>query len=203
MLLIKATNNYYSVQQYLWDRTTVRILWNGNLVGHTLQWIWFKELEVIVIINRAAFVWPWQSVRYLFHEPMFGKIKTKLLLIPSKETPNMGSKHFNCPITLLHFKWRQSLTFQKVPWRNDIVCIRVHKANENSRSFVFFRWAIELNALHFCLCSVFRYFPRSYESHSILPTHFLRYCCIRHFSSMKHNSPLPLPPRNQTTNWTW
>ena len=33
---------------------------------------------------------------------MFGKVKTKLLLIPSKETPTLGSKQFNCPITLLH-----------------------------------------------------------------------------------------------------
>ena len=40
----------------------------------------------------------------LFHGPMFGKIKTKLLLIPGKGTPNMGSKQFDCPITLLHFK---------------------------------------------------------------------------------------------------
>ena len=39
---------------------------------------------------------------------MFGKIKTKLLLIPAKETPNMGSKQFDYPITLLYFKWRQS-----------------------------------------------------------------------------------------------
>ena len=34
---------------------------------------------------------------------MFGKIKTKLLLIPAKETPNMGSKQFDYPITLLYF----------------------------------------------------------------------------------------------------
>ena len=38
------------------------------------------------------------------HGPMFGKIKTKLLLIPAKETPNMVSKQFDCPITLLHLK---------------------------------------------------------------------------------------------------
>ena len=45
-----------------------------------------------------------KSVLNLFHGPMFGKIKTKLLLIPAKETPNMNSKQFDCPITLLHFK---------------------------------------------------------------------------------------------------
>ena len=33
---------------------------------------------------------------------MFGHIKTKLLLIPAKETPNMGSKEFDCPMALLH-----------------------------------------------------------------------------------------------------
>ena len=37
----------------------------------------------------------YRSVRNLFHRPMFGKIKTKLLLIPAKETPNMGSKQMN------------------------------------------------------------------------------------------------------------
>ena len=45
-----------------------------------------------------------KSVRNLFHGPMFGKIQTKLLLIPVKEIPNMGSKQFDCPITLPHFK---------------------------------------------------------------------------------------------------
>ena len=60
-----------------------------------------------------------------FTEPMFGNITTKLLLIPAKETPNMGSKQFDCPIILLYFKWRQSempFAFQKVPWRDDVVC---------------------------------------------------------------------------------
>ena len=48
---------------------------------------------------------------------MFGMIKIKLLLtcMPAKETPNMGSKQFDCPVTLLHFKSRQSETFQEVP----------------------------------------------------------------------------------------
>ena len=57
---------------------------------------------------------------------MFGKIKTKLLLTPAKETPNMDSKQFDGPFTLLHFKLRQSemlITFQKVPRRDDVVCI--------------------------------------------------------------------------------
>ena len=33
---------------------------------------------------------------------MFGKIKTKFLLIDTKETVHMGNKQFDCPITLLH-----------------------------------------------------------------------------------------------------
>ena len=33
--------------------------------------------------------------------------KILLIIIPAKETPNMGSKHFDCPITLLHFKLRK------------------------------------------------------------------------------------------------
>ena len=33
-----------------------------------------------------------KSVHDVFHGPMFGKIKTKVLLISAKETPNMGSK---------------------------------------------------------------------------------------------------------------
>ena len=41
---------------------------------------------VHLISVGATFVWPWKSVRNLFHAPMFGKIKTKLLLIPAKET---------------------------------------------------------------------------------------------------------------------
>ena len=52
---------------------------------------------------------------------MFGKIKTKFLLIPAKETPNMGSKQFDCLITSLHFKLCQSempIDFQKVPWKD-------------------------------------------------------------------------------------
>ena len=35
---------------------------------------------------------------------MAGKIITKLLLFPAKESPNMGSKQFT--LTLLHFKTR-------------------------------------------------------------------------------------------------
>ena len=43
-----------------------------------------------------------KGFRNLFQGPVFGKIKTKLLLIPAKETTNMGSKEFDCPMTLLH-----------------------------------------------------------------------------------------------------
>ena len=45
-----------------------------------------------------------KNVRSLFHGPMFGKIKKMLLFVPAKETPNMGSKQFDCLITLLQFK---------------------------------------------------------------------------------------------------
>ena len=34
--------------------------------------------------------------------------ETRFLFIPAKEIPNMGSKQFDFPITLLHFKGRQS-----------------------------------------------------------------------------------------------
>ena len=46
---------------------------------------------LFLVSDRTTFVWPWKSVRNLFHGPKFGKIKTKLLLIRAKETPNMGS----------------------------------------------------------------------------------------------------------------
>ena len=55
-------------------------------------------------------------------------LKTRLLFIPAKKTPNMASEQFDCPITLLHFKLPQRempIAFQKVPWRDDVVCIRV------------------------------------------------------------------------------
>ena len=44
---------------------------------------------------------------------------------------------------------------QKVPWREDVVCMRVRYANDNSRSFVFCDKSI--NALHFCFRSVFTF----------------------------------------------
>ena len=66
-----------------------------------------------------------KCLQVFFHRPMFGKIKTNLFLIPTKDTRNMGSKQFDCPITLLYVKLRQSETFQIVPWRDDVVCIRV------------------------------------------------------------------------------
>ena len=61
---------------------------------------------------------------------MFGKIETKCLLIPAKETPNMGSKHFDLPnhITAFQMTSMQSempIAFQKVPWRDDVICILV------------------------------------------------------------------------------
>ena len=34
-----------------------------------------------------------------FHGPTFGKIETKLLLIPAKESTHRGSQQFDCPIT--------------------------------------------------------------------------------------------------------
>ena len=65
---------------------------------------------------RATFVWPWKSVRYdIFHGPMFGKIKTKLLLIPAKET----HETVRLPNHVTAFQ----MTSKKVPWRDDVVCI--------------------------------------------------------------------------------
>ena len=47
----------------------------------------------ITLSYTATFILTFKKVLlYLFHGPMFGKIKTNLLLIPAKETPNMGSK---------------------------------------------------------------------------------------------------------------
>ena len=89
-----------------------------------------QKVKLHSFLLIRAFFW--------FHGPMFGKIKTKLRVIPAKETPNMSSKQFDCPITLLHFKLRQSETFHtEVPRRDDVVCIRVRYANEKSGSFLF------------------------------------------------------------------
>ena len=46
------------------------------------------------------------------------------------------------------------IAFQKVPWRDDVVCIRFRLANENSYSFVLDSIS-QLSVLHFCARSVF------------------------------------------------
>ena len=110
-----------------------KIFSSGKRVGH-----WVPGVLVCTKWYRATFVWPWKSVpNFLFHGQIFGAIKTKLLLILAKETPNMGSKQFDCPITLLHFKWRQSETFQKVPGSDDVVRARLFLFDEPSFLFTF------------------------------------------------------------------
>ena len=99
---------------------------------------------------------------------MFRQLKTKLLLIPAKKTPNMGSKQFDCPITLLHFKRRQSETFQKVPWRDDVVTLFASALAKpmkiRARLFLFDK-PIKCFAFLFTFC-FYVYFSRSYESRS-------------------------------------
>ena len=48
-----------------------------------------------------------------YHGPMFGKIETKLLLIPAEETPHMGSKQCDCPITTA-FQMASELDFPEI-----------------------------------------------------------------------------------------
>ena len=40
------------------------------------------------------------SVRYLFYQPMDGKIKTRPLPFPAKESPNMEKTLFDWPVVL-------------------------------------------------------------------------------------------------------
>ena len=40
------------------------------------------------------------SVRYLFYQPVYGKIKTWPLRFPAKENPNMEKTFFDWPIKL-------------------------------------------------------------------------------------------------------
>ena len=68
--------------------------------------------------------------------------KTRLLLIPAKETPNVGSKQFDCPIILLHFKWRCLYPRSLSQWKFALVC---------------FCSISQLNLLHFCLRFVFTF----------------------------------------------
>ena len=44
--------------------------------------------------------WFWYSVRYLFHQPISEKIKTRTLRFPTKENPNMVKALFDWPIVL-------------------------------------------------------------------------------------------------------
>ena len=133
--------------------------------------------------NRATFVWPWKSVRNEFHGPMFGKIKTKLLLIPANETPNMGSKQYDCPITLLHFKWRQakcrslSRTFHGEMTLFASAFAKPMKIR--ARLFLFDK-PINCSAFLFTFC-FHVYFSRSYESCSNsvkFPKDILKHCSV-------------------------
>ena len=110
----------------------------------------FTEYRKGTKMSRATFAWPWKSVRNLFHGPMFGKIKPKLLLLSTKETTNMGSKQFYCPITS-----RDDVVFHPSSlsqWKFALVCLCSIS---------------QLNVLHFCLSAVFTFFLRSHESRSI------------------------------------
>ena len=77
-------------------------------VKHPLLLEVYQQCRVQIFDTVFAFIeqlsYDLESVRNLFYGPMFGKIKTKLLLIPTKETSNVGSKQFVYPITLLRFK---------------------------------------------------------------------------------------------------
>ena len=54
------------------------------------------------------------SVRYLFYQPMDGKIKTWTLRFPAKENPNMEKALFDSPIMLQYdVKAKYRLIFRK------------------------------------------------------------------------------------------
>ena len=77
---------------------------------------WRYEISILVLknISRVSAT----PVKYLerfsydlekvfaicFKDRCLARLKQNHLLIPAKETPNMGSKQIDCPITLLHFK---------------------------------------------------------------------------------------------------
>ena len=145
----------------------------------------FLVTRSVVNPDRATFAWPWNSIQNLLHGPMCGKIKTKLLLIPATETPNMGSKHFDCPITLLHFKLRQSKTFQKVPWRDDgkmtvFASVFAKPMKIRARLFLFDK----PNVLHFSLERL------SYDLEKVFAVCFTDQCLAR----LKQSFSL-FPPR--------
>ena len=97
------------------------------------------------------------------------QFKTKLLLIPAKETPNMGSKQFDCPTLPNHITALQmtsSETFQKVPWGDDVFASAFARPRKIRARLFLFNKPIKCFTFLFTFC-FHVYFSTSYESRSI------------------------------------
>ena len=84
-------------------RRVLRVLLHVRL-GRSRQ---VRVFTVTITLDRAIFVWPWKLVsisdRYLFYQPMDGKMKkkkTRSLRFPAKGNPNMEKALFDWSVVL-------------------------------------------------------------------------------------------------------
>ena len=146
---------------------TVRVVKNEDYISYSLS----------LATGSLSLVGNWSSgnIRKLVHrhsEALTVDVTVNMLVpslsevIPAKETPNVGSKQLDCPISLPHFKWRQSemaIAFQKVPWRDEVVASAFARPMKiRARLFLFYK-AIKCFAFLFTFC-FHVYFSRSFES---------------------------------------
>ena len=130
---------------------------------------WTTLIKKLMQTYSAIFVWPWkmvsESVRYLFYQPMDGKIKTWTLRFPAKENPNMEKALFDWPIVLQYdVKPKCRLISRKF---SNVKSFHpnVRLTNQKPRTFVSVRQTNQISLFPFvCCCCVVRTF--SFQGHT-------------------------------------
>ena len=103
-----------TVQSYFFAHLTYSFVWSSRIPSEKIC----VQTKPSILSIRAIFLWPWKtvsvSVRYLFYQPVDGKIKAWTLRFLAKEKPNMEEALFDWPIVLQYdVKAKYRLIYRK------------------------------------------------------------------------------------------
>ena len=127
-----------TVQSYFFAHLTYSFVWSSRIPSEKIC----VQTKPSILSIRAIFLWPWKtvsvSVRYLFYQPVDGKIKAWTLRFLAKEKPNMR-KHCSIGQSFCSMTSKRSIGWfleNSQAYNYEVFSPSVRLTNQKPRAFV-------------------------------------------------------------------
>ena len=127
----------YGTERFFFPYLTYSFVWSSRIPSEKIC----VQTKPSILSIRAIFLWPWKtvsvSVRYLFYQPVDGKIKAWTLRFLAKEKPNMR-KHCSIGQSFCSMTSKRSIGWfleNSQAYNYEVFSRRVRLTNQKSRAF--------------------------------------------------------------------